>query len=470
MTRLVAVSNRVADPRHRASTGGLAVGLLSALEKGGGIWFGWNGELTEGEPHDPELHVRQGVRYATIDLNSREFEQYYNGFCNNALWPLFHYRLGLFEYQRAQFESYLRINDLFAAKLLPLLEADDLIWVHDFHLIPLAARLRKAGVTQPLGFFLHTPFPPAEVLRALPVCEELLRLMCVYDVLGFQTDRDLNAFRDAVTQPEIGAELLADGSLRFGDRTVDARTFPIGIDVAASAERAAAQEHSRQVQGIRGSLEGRQLLFGVDRLDYSKGLAKRFEAYERFLERFPEFRREVVFMQIAAPTRAGIRAYAEIRRELERMTGHINGRFAEVDWVPLRYLNRAVDRSALMAILRLARIGLVTPVRDGMNLVAKEYVAAQDPADPGVLVLSTMAGAAEELKDAVLVNPHDVDAVAEGIRSGLDMSLEERRNRHAAMLKVLRRNDIRAWRERFLAALQAAAPSGTDTARPRRST
>ena len=457
MSRLVAVSNRVADPRHRASTGGLAVGLLSALEKGGGVWFGWNGELTEGAPHEPQMHVRQGVRYATIDLNSREFEQYYNGFCNNTLWPLFHYRLGLFEYQRAQFESYLRVNDVFAAKLLPLLGADDLIWVHDFHLIPLAVRLRKAGVARPLGFFLHTPFPPAEVLRALPVYRQLLEELCAYDVIGFQTDRDLAAFRDAATRPEIGAESLGNGSLRLRGHTIDARTFPIGIDVAASAESAAAQEDSRQVQAVRGSLHGRQLLFGVDRLDYSKGLVKRFEAYERFLERFNEFRGKVVYMQIAAPTRAGIRAYAEIRRELERVSGHINGRFAEVDWVPLRYLNRAVDRRALMAILRLARIGLVTPVRDGMNLVAKEFVAAQDPTDPGVLVLSTMAGAAEELKDAVLVNPHDVDDVAEGIHRGLVMPLDERRARHAAMLEVLRRNDIRAWRERFVAALEAAA-------------
>lgn len=457
MSRIVAVSNRVADPRHRASTGGLAVGLLSALEKGGGVWFGWNGELTEGDTRDPQVHVRQGVKYATIDLNNLEFEQYYNGFCNNTLWPLFHYRLGLFEYRRVQFQSYMRINELFARKLFPLLEPDDLIWVHDFHLIPLAELLRRGGATQPLGFFLHTPFPSFEVLRALPVYRQLLNEMCAFDVLGFQTDRDLDAFRDCVTRPEVGATVLADGTLRLGDRTIDARTFPIGIDVASSAERAASQEDSRQVQSIRTSLLGRQLLFGVDRLDYSKGLVKRFDSYETFLERFPEFRRRVVYMQIAAPTRAGIRAYAEIRRELERVSGHINGRFAEVDWVPLRYLNRAVDRGALMAMLRLARIGFVTPVRDGMNLVAKEYVAAQDPADPGVLVLSMMAGAAEELKDAVIVNPHDCDAVAEGIRQGLTMPLEERRNRHAAMLEVLRRNDITAWRERFVAALEAAA-------------
>jgi trehalose 6-phosphate synthase len=314
--------------------------------------------------------------------------------------------------------------------------------------------LRAAGANQPLGLFLHTPFPPFEVLRALPVCTQLLRGLCAYDVVGFQTERDLRCFRGAVTQPEIGAVPSDDGSLRYGDRVIRPIVCPIGVDVSVCAERAAAHEHSRQLQGIRDSLHGRRLLIGVDRLDYSKGLPKRFEAYQAFLERYPEFRREVAYMQIAAPTRSGVTAYTEIRRELERLAGHINGRFAEVDWVPLRYLNRAVERGALMAMFRLARVGLVTPLRDGMNLVAKEYVAAQDPADPGVLVLSTMAGAAEELRDAVLVNPHDVDAVAAGIRRALLMPLDERRARTAAMLEVLRRNDIAAWRERFIRALK----------------
>jgi len=456
LSRIVAVSNRVADPKHKASAGGLAVGVLGALQEGGGIWFGWNGELTTGEPQSPQTHVRHGITYATIALNEVQFDRYYNGFCNNTLWPLFHYRVGLFEYDRSQFESYLGMSELFAAKLQPLLRTDDLVWVHDFHLIPLGTQLRLAGVTQPVGFFLHTPFPPFEVWRALPVHVKLLRDLCSYDVVGFQTERDLHGFRDAVTQPEIGAKLLADGTLRYAERTVRAEVFPIGIDVDDCGARAAAQVQSRQLQGIRASLQGRRLLIGVDRLDYSKGLPKRFEAYQAFLEHYPEFRREVVFMQIAAPTRSGVRAYIEIRHELERMGGHINGRFGEVDWAPVRYLNRAVERGVLMSMFRLARVGLVTPIRDGMNLVAKEYVAAQDPEDPGVLVLSTMAGAADELRHAVLVNPHDVDAVAAGIRRALSMSLDERRTRQAAMLEVLRRNDIRAWREGFVGALQTA--------------
>ncbi|MEO8463728.1 MAG: trehalose-6-phosphate synthase [Gammaproteobacteria bacterium] len=457
MSRVIAVSNRVADPEDKAAAGGLAVGVLRALENGGGVWFGWNGKLLPaGASGETEVRVRDGITYATIALDETLFERYYNGFCNTTLWPLFHYRLGLSEYDRSQFESYIGVSDLFAQKLLPLLREDDLIWVHDFHLIPLGERLRAAGATQPLGFFLHTPFPPSDVLRALPVHEQLLRGLCSYDVVGFQTERDLSAFREAVTQPGIGAVVHPDGSLRLGERTVYAMVFPIGIDVDACATRAAAGEGSRFIADIRASLSGRRLMIGVDRLDYSKGLSRRFEAYEALLERHAEFQREIVFMQIAAPTRSAVPAYTEIRHELERRAGHINGKFAEVDWVPLRYLNRAIDRGSLLAIFRLARVGLVTPFRDGMNLVAKEYVAAQDLNDPGVLVLSTMAGAADELRDAVLVNPVDVDAIVEGIHRSLTMSRDERRARQSAMLEVLRQNDIDAWRNRFVAALSAA--------------
>ena len=462
MTRLVAVSNRVADPRQSGAAGGLAVGVHSALEKGGGLWFGWNGELADEDAHEPELRVRRGVTYATVTLGRDRFEAYYNGFCNNTLWPLFHYRTGFFEYHRPEFEAYTAVNELFARKLAPLLEPSDVVWVHDFHLIPFGSFLRKAGHKQPLGFFLHTPLPSFEVLRALPVYVELLKQWCAYDIVGFQTHRDLHAFLDALSQPEIGGEVLADGSVRCGKRIVHAGVFPIGIDVGGCAELAAVNIESRKLERIRASMHARQFLVGVDRLDYSKGLPKRFQAYERLLERYERHRGKVVFMQIAPRTRSGVRAYTEIRHELERAAGSINGRYAEIDWVPLRYLNRVVDRGTLMATFRLARIGLVTPLRDGMNLVAKEYVAAQDPADPGVLVLSTMAGAAEELTDAILVNPHDIDAVADGIHRGLEMPLEERRARHSAMLRVLQANDVFAWRDRFLDALAGrAAPNRT---------
>jgi trehalose 6-phosphate synthase len=455
LSRLVVVSNRIADPKTVA-TGGLAVGVLGALEKGGGLWFGWSGDIEEQETAEAQVRARRGVTYATIDLDRRRFEAYYNGFCNNTLWPLFHFSVGFLEYERSYFEIYVEINALFARKLLPLLRRDDLIWVHDFHLIPLGAKLRDLGVSRPIGYFLHTPFPPFEVLRALPVYRDLLHEFCAYDVIGFQTQRDLDAFRDAMTQPEIGGSVSADGSLRCRGRVVRIEVFPIGVDAAACRALAEANASSRQLLRVAQSLDERKLIIGVDRLDYSKGLPMRFRAYQRLLEQYPDARRNVVFMQIAPPTRIGVRTYEEIRHELERMAGHINGQFAETDWVPIRYLNRAIDRGTLMAMFRFARIGLVTPIRDGMNLVAKEFVAAQDPHDPGVLVLSSMAGAAQELKDAIIVHPHDIDAVAEGIRCGLAMPLQERRARHAAMTEVLARNSIENWRERFIAALADA--------------
>ncbi|TVQ47217.1 MAG: alpha,alpha-trehalose-phosphate synthase (UDP-forming) [Gammaproteobacteria bacterium] len=452
--RLIAVSNRVAIPRGGQAAGGLAVGVLAALQEHGGIWFGWDGKTTDSEPHDARLQTAGNVTYATINLNATEFDAYYNGFSNETLWPLFHFLLGFFRYNRHNFEAYLRVNALFARKLVPLLEPDDILWIHDYHLIPLAAELRRAGVTQPIGFFLHVPFPSFDVLRALPVHEHLLRCLCSYDVVGFHTQRDLRAFQECIAQPQIGGHILTDGRIRAGERTLRADVFPIGIDVDTCARLGIENADKKPVQRLRQSLLGRRMIMGVDRLDYSKGLPERFRAYERLLEHYPGNRGDVVLLQIAPPTRTGVRTYAEIREELERIAGHINGRFAEIDWVPVRYLNRGFDRGMLMALYREARVGLVTPVRDGMNLVAKEYVAAQDPDDPGVLVLSTLAGAAFELEQAVLINPYDTDGVAEGIQTALEMSLVERRERHAAMLEVLRRNDIEAWRTRFVGALE----------------
>ena len=455
MSRVVAVSNRVADPSQAKTPGGLAVGVLAALSQTGGLWFGWNGKLGSGIYSAPEIVEHGRITYATFALNRALFEQYYNGFCNNILWPVFHYTLGFLKYDRKQYHAYMQINALFARWLVPLLQPDDLIWVHDYHLIPLAKELRQQGVTQPIGFFLHTPFPPYEVMRALPVHAELLQAMCAYDVVGFQTRRDLRAFRESVSNRGIGGTPLPGNRVRVGAHVLRAEVFPIGIDVQDCQKMAVAAQRTRRFVRTRDSLGHRTLLIGADRLDYSKGLPERFGAYERMLEKHEENRGNVVYMQVAPPSRVGVRAYAEIREQLEQAAGHINGRFGEMDWVPLRYMNKDVERRTLMGLMRLARIGLVTPIRDGMNLVAKEYVAAQDPAQPGVLVLSTMAGAAQELDAAVLVNPYDMDAVAEGIHAGLHMPLAERRERHEAMMKKLTRNDITAWHKRFVDALRA---------------
>ena len=456
--RLVVVSNRVAmaDPAGKATGGGLAIGILAALKRCGGIWFGWSGEISDAAPAAAELAHRDDITYATLDLERRDYEQYYNGFANRVLWPLFHYRPGLLDFNREEFAGYMRVNRQFAAHLAPLLRPDDVIWVHDYHLMPLADELRRLGLEQPIGFFLHTPFPAAEVLRILPSHAELMRAMCGYDLVGFQTESDLAGFRDYLLRWAGGRAEGAATIAAFG-RTLHAAIFPIGIDVDAIAHQAEQSVGARHMLRLQQSLRERSLILGVDRLDYSKGLPQRFKAFERVLELFPETRGHVTLMQIAPPTRSEVPEYTHIRRSLETAAGHINGRFAEYDWMPVRYLNKSFNHRTLCGFMRAARVGLVTPLRDGMNLVAKEYVAAQDPEDPGALVLSCFAGAARELTDALVVNPFDIDGVAEAIREALLMPLDERVDRWQAMMQVLRRKDIAHWRESFTAALAEAA-------------
>jgi trehalose 6-phosphate synthase len=456
VSRLIVVSNRVtvADGRP-ASTGGLAVGMLAALRETGGIWVGFSGETAE-EPDDVPKRFNAGrIEYATIDLNHDDYQGYYNGYANSVLWPLFHYRLGLVNFTRAALGAYQRVNARFADLIAPLLRGDDMIWIQDYHLIPLGAELRRHGAQQPIGFFLHTPFPAYQVFSSLPRHRLIGQTLAAYDVVGFQTQSDLDNFIDYATRV-LGAVRLPDGRLRLDGRTFSAEAFPIGVDAANIVEFAARSKDTPSVSRLRESLQGRDLMVGVDRLDYSKGLIERFTAFERLLARFPERRKRVTFMQIAPPTRSDVVEYGEIRAKLEASAGHINGGFAEYDWVPLRYLNRSFTRQTLAGFFRFSRVGLVTPLRDGMNLVAKEYVAAQDPADPGVLVLSAFAGAAEQLDSALIVNPYDVDEVAEAMDRALDMPLDERQSRWRHAMESVTRQDINHWRNNFIATLRGA--------------
>jgi trehalose 6-phosphate synthase len=456
VTRLVAVSNRVSVPRPRAMpSGGLAVGVLAAMKSRGGLWFGWSGEVTDGEPGAPSLTVRQDVTFATIDLPRDDFEPYYGGYCNGALWPMFHYFIGDVQYSDSQHAAYGRVNRLFAERLQPLLRAEDLVWVHDYHLIPLGLELRRMNARQPLGFFLHIPFPHAEALRALPRFDSLVRDLLAYDLVGFQTRRDLDCFRSAVAEVLGPGALRPDDAVQHGGRRTRLGVFPIGVDVESVQQESRQSQASDSVKRMSSGLLGRRCVIGVDRLDYSKGLVDRFLAYQRYMEAHPESLNRITFLQIAPLSRADVRTYAEIRHSLEQTAGRINGRFADTDWTPIRYLNRNFSHETLMGFLRNACVGVVTPVRDGMNLVAKEFVAAQDPANPGVLVLSTLAGAAEEMTDALLVNPRDPRAVADAVHQALMMPLDERRTRHERLMLGLRRNDIHAWHGRFVQQLQA---------------
>lgn len=454
MARLVIVSNRVPGPRTRgaASAGGLAVALQSFLPPGT-LWFGWSGRVAPETSAAPAMAQGDGVTYATIDLGATDYDRFYVGFANSSLWPLLHFRLGLMRYTREDFAGYLAVNEAFAAALLPLLRPDDTVWVHDYHLIPLGAALRAAGFRGRIGFFLHIPFVPPSVLEALPPARDLLHAMCAYDVVGFQTRTHLADFIDCARRfsgfAVEGEEVVTDG------RRVRAIADPIGIDAAGFARVAARSAGTAYIQRVRESLVGRALAISAERLDYSKGLPNRFEGFARLLARFPQQQRRVSMLQIAARSREDVAEYQALRRELDRLAGDINGRFSGFDWVPLRYMTQTVARTKLAGLFRIARIGLVTPLRDGMNLVAKEFVAAQDPADPGVLVLSRFAGAAEELSDAILVNPYDPDDIAEAMNAALEMPLEERQARHAALRRAVFEVTSARYCEVFLGALAA---------------
>ncbi len=455
MSRLVAVSNRISVPKRGAAPGGLAVGLLAAMQARRGMWFGWDGETAAAAADEPSIARKDGVTYASIDFDEAEYKDFYLGFCNGTLWPLFHYFIDGFRYNDEHYDAYQRMNARYARQLLPLLEPDDLIWVHDYHLFQLAQKLREGGANTPMGLFLHIPFPHIEVLRVLPVYGEILQAMLAYDVLGFQTEPDVQNFRGAVASVWGPQALTNERTVSVGGRRVITGVFPIGVDVDAIQREAIDSQNSDACKRMLAGLLGRKLMIGVDRLDYSKGLVERFKAYERFLETHPENQNRVTFLQIAPLSRSDVRAYAEIRRDLEQTTGRTNGRFADTDWTPIRYLNRNFPHDVLMGFMRSALIGIVTPVRDGMNLVAKEFAAAQDPADPGVLILSTMAGAARELASAVMVNPYDSRGMAHAIQLAFNMPLAERRERHQAMLEVLHKNSINAWHTSFVDTLES---------------
>ncbi|CBA15215.1 alpha,alpha-trehalose-phosphate synthase (UDP-forming) [Xanthomonas albilineans] len=453
MSRLVVVSNRVAVPGENHA-GGLAVGLLAALKERGGMWFGWSGKTVRGDSGALHEQSKGPIRFVTMDLNRPDLDGYYNGFANRTLWPLLHFRLDLVDYDRATRACYRRVNALFAEKLAPLLREDDTLWIHDYHLIPLGAYLRERGIGCRIGFFLHVPFPSADLIQALPEHAQLFCDFYAYDLVGFQTQRDVDRFQ-AYVRLFGGGKVVKDGLLEApGARRFRAAMFPIGIDTALIAQQARAAMSKRAVRDLRNSLRERQLAIGVDRLDYSKGLPERFLGFERYLERHPKQCGSLTYLQIAPVSRGEVPEYKQLRNQLEQIAGHINGGHAKPEWTPLRYVNRNFTHATLTGFYRAAHIGLVTPLRDGMNLVAKEYVAAQDPENPGVLILSLLAGAANELKDALLVNPHDLDGVADAIATAASLPKAQRIERWQAMMDHLRKHDIGVWRQRYLQALE----------------
>jgi len=456
--RLVVISNRVAIPKARGAAGaqgGLASALGAALKKRKGIWFGWSGQEVEEFTGDITTHESDGATIATIDLEPQDVEEYYNGYANSTLWPLFHYRIDLTRFERETGMGYERVNDRFADSVAPLIAPDDVVWVHDYHLIPLGERLRQAGLRNRIGFFLHIPWPPTNLITALPFHERLVKAMLEYDLIGFQCDEWLESFR-YYCRKELGAKIdPGSGEITLGDRTVIARSYPIGIDYEHFMKLGESKEARHAERRLTGSTRGRKAMIGVDRLDYSKGLPERIDGISRFFDNYPERVEELVFIQIAPPSREEVRSYKDIRELLEQKCGQINGARSEVDLVPIRYVNKGHSAAELFGFYRASKIALVTPLRDGMNLVAKEYVAAQDPEDPGVLILSRFAGAAFQLTDAVLVNPYSADDISHAIRIALDMPLEERKKRWKKLHRGVKGETVQRWMNRFLKDLNA---------------
>ncbi len=447
MGRLICLSNRI--PMGPNPTGGLVVALGDALTERGGIWIGTSGEPVEAP--EPELREIEGgpFRRFVFDLSPEEEANYYYGFSNSVLWPLLHGRTDLLDIHGEFLSAYKDVNRRLARMLMPMLDPEDRIWVHDFHMLPLAYELRNLGATNRIGFFLHTPFPTPLALQALPNGAEISQWLANYDLVGLQAVRDVRNCIAAMVEVG-GATELAGGFVHLAPRQTRIASFPIAID-AVDFARLAAEEIEKLPAGI--VKPNRRLMIGVDRLDYTKGVPQRLRAFGEFLARHEDWHRHVSLIQISPPTREGVAAYDDIRTETEHLSGQINGAYAEITWAPIRFINRPVPRETLAGLYRAADVALVTPLMDGMNLVAKEFVAAQDPDDPGVLILSQFAGAAEQLEEALIVNPHDIEQMATAMMTALAMPLPERKRRHAALMQVLTRHDVHWWSRGFLTAL-----------------
>jgi trehalose 6-phosphate synthase len=455
-TVIIVVSNRVARINaDEPMAGGLAAALLPMVKDSGAIWVGSSGRVRDASRKDSfaEIEALGAGALATVDLPAAHYDGYYEGFSNSALWPALHSRADLIRVTVEDYRSYREVNAFMARALLRFRRPDAAFWVHDYHFLALGAELRRLGVEQPIGFFLHTPWAARSTMLSLPHHRELVQAMLAYDLIGFQTDDDRLNFIDYV-EHDLGLP-VADDLVLTEHGQARLATFPIGIDVDEFAVRAARAAARPEVSRLRASLQNAKLILGVDRLDYSKGIANRIRAFDRLLAAEPALKRHVALLQIAVPTRGQIEAYRQLKTELATLVGEINARHAEVDWMPIRYLNKGFAQSTVAGFYRVAQVGLVTPLHDGMNLVAKEYVAAQNPADPGVLVLSEFAGAAKELDAALLVNPHDIDGMAQRISRALVMPAEERRERWQAMIGKLRSASALSWFSDFVLALGA---------------
>jgi len=468
--RLIVVSNRLPFTfkrdgdgaglwRAEPGGGGLVTALLPVLRDRGGMWIGWPG--TTGDPAELDAALaaagaNAGYTLAGVPLTAEEMDKFYLGFSNEIIWPLFHDLQSLCNFDPAYWRTYCEVNAKYADVVKAHTSSGDFVWIHDYHLMNVGAELRRRGVRSRLGFFLHIPFPSPDLFMKLPWRLSLLQALLEFDLIGFQTALDRRNFVQCARLLVKDVPIEGRGQVmaaRVGKREVRIGAFPISIDFAAFQRRAGTPEVTEKAQELHRLLPGRKVILGVDRLDYTKGIPLRLKAFENFLERYPELRERVSFIQVVVPSREDIPEYHRLRTEIEQLVGHINGRFARPGgWVPIWYEYRSLSRLELLAYYRAADIGLITPLKDGMNLVAKEYCTCSIEEDC-VLILSEFAGAAAQLyRGALLVNPYDIEGVADAIRRAFGMPAEERQARMRRMRNSIREQDVFWWVDSFLRA------------------
>ncbi|MEJ2718997.1 MAG: trehalose-6-phosphate synthase [Deltaproteobacteria bacterium] len=461
--RLVIVSNRLPvvierdgqDWSIRPSSGGLVTALAPVLRNRGGLWIGWPGTMDEVELDEPLAAGAKSAGYSlkSVTLSREDRDKFYYGFSNEIIWPLFHDLQGHCNFDPDYWVAYQTVNRNYAEVVKEEVRSEDYLWVHDYHLMNVARELRQLGVDAPIGFFLHIPFPPLDIFMKLPWRFEILQALLEYDLIGLQTLRDQRNFTQCVRTVIKDVHVRGKGqvvSVELGHRDVRVGAFPISIDYRSFAEHAVTHEIADRAWYIHEDLPKRHIVLGVDRLDYTKGIPYKFEAFRNLLTRYPELREKITLLQVVVPSREDIPRYQSLKMEIERLVGEINGLFTVSGWVPIIYIYRNLDRPELLAYYRTAEIALVTPLKDGMNLVAKEYCACSVEEDC-VLVLSEFAGAAAQLqKAALLVNPYHIESMADALYQAFTMDMAERRSRMARLRKSVRENDIFRWVDSFL--------------------
>ncbi len=445
----VTVSKREGKLSFQPSAGGLATGLGSFYKETGGVWLGWPGislESIRGREEEVVAKLAE-LSCKPVFLTQRQIENFYYGFSNKTLWPLFHYFLQYAVFDQKLWEAYRRVNRQFCEAVLEEADEDSTIWVHDYQLLLLPGLLREKLPKATIGFFLHIPFPSFEIFRVLPWREELLKGLLGADLIGFHTYDYVRHFVSSVRRI-LGYEHHL-GLISTESRVLRVDAFPMGIDYEKFAHSAERKEVKQEIKRIRRRVGDRKVILSVDRLDYTKGIAQRLRAYDQLLERYPEYQEKVVLILVAVPSRTRVEHYMLLKREVDELIGRINGRHGGFGWTPIWYLYRSLQFPTLAALYNIADVALVTPFRDGMNLIAKEYVATT-PADHGVLVLSEMAGAASELGEALIINPYNLNQMTEAMREALEMSPEEKSSRNHYMKYRLRRYDVHRWAHEFV--------------------